>query len=142
MDRRRDRQAGRQTDTPTYTGIILCVILRWRVRVQSQERQTCSEFSHQRVCGAKTVRVFFFPSAIKCDQQRRPRGSCHLFGNLLMYVRRVSLCVCTPVSLRDRWADRTREQHRLGFCARACVRALVSKPNCSSVTVSCWAVAG
>ena len=33
----------------------------------------------------------------------------------------VCLCVCIHVSLSDRWTDRTREQHRLGFCTLVCM---------------------
>lgn len=153
MDRRRDRQAGRQTDTQTYTGIILCVILSWRVRVPSRERQTCSEFSHQRGCGAETVRacerVFFFffsPTAIKCDQQRRPH-SVHQLSFIwesayVVRSTRLSVCVyaCVIAWQMGRSYKRTAQIRILPSCV--CVRALVSKPNCSSVTVSSWAVAG
>lgn len=48
----------------------------------------------------------------------------------------IFLCVCMHVSLRDRWTDRTREQHRLGFCTLVCMCVVISIPNWGSVTVS------
>lgn len=65
----RDGEAGRRTDGgrdgQTLTGIILCVILNWRVRAQRERERERRDgpvpnFSHRRVVGAKNVVTYVF----------------------------------------------------------------------------------
>lgn len=106
-----DRQACRQTDTQTHTGIILCVILSVRVRVQCKETDMFTIFTPTScmcvyVCVCPCVRVWLTWLVFK---------SATLWACVYMWFG-ISVCVCVRrmcVSLRDRWTDRRREQHRL-----------------------------
>lgn len=66
------------------------------------------------------VCVLFFLMFVCLRLARLDALSDCLFRNLL---------IRASVLLRDRWADRTREQHRLGFCAPPCVFVCVSTPR-------------
>lgn len=150
MDRRRDRQAGRQTDghTNIHRDYPLC---NPQLEGQSAKPGETDMFwiftpvSLRRENGpcVWTCVFFFFLSAIKCDQQ--PHGVHQLsFIWESAYVRSTRLCVCVYACViawqMGRSYKRTAQIRILH--SRVRVRALASKPNCSSVTVSYWAVAG
>lgn len=106
-----DSQADRHTHT--YTQIIPCVILSLRVRVRSK--------------GTRASRIFTPASPCMCSlaacthDHHSPVGVLSWIVCVYQSAFGISF-VCTFVLLRDRWTDRTREQHRLGFCPWVCLR--------------------